>query len=102
VTNLDGARYLSGPLSHRTPARPHTYSAYPRTALATAGGRWAGRLGRSGPAQTGIHGPKARKAPACLKWESSVRRTDGSADTPSHGALRWWRTGHDWNIWIDL
>jgi hypothetical protein len=46
------------------PARPHTYSAYPRTALATAGGRRAGRLGRSGPAQTGIHGPKARKGPA--------------------------------------
>ena len=46
------------------PARPHTYSAYPRTALATASGRRAGRLGRSGPAQTGIHGPKAREAPA--------------------------------------
>jgi hypothetical protein len=27
---------------------------------------------------------------------------DGSADTPAHRALRWWRTGMTGNIWIDL
>jgi hypothetical protein len=63
VTTLGGARYLGRP-SHRSPCAAPRLLRGPRTALAIAGGRWAGRLGRSGPAQTRIHGPKARKAPA--------------------------------------
>ena len=27
---------------------------------------------------------------------------DGSADTPAHRPLRWWRIGMTGNIWIDL
>jgi hypothetical protein len=62
-------------VSHRSPCAAPTYPGRPpRTASATAGGQPIRHLGRAGPAQTGIHGPKARKAPACLDCESSVRR----------------------------
>jgi hypothetical protein len=73
VTNLGGARNLSGPLSHRSPlAAPHLPGP-PRTAAASAGGQPARHLGRASPAQTGIHGPKREGPGLRLEWESSVR-----------------------------
>ena len=50
--------------SHGALRGPHLPGRPPRTAAASAGGQPARHLGRPGPAQTGIHGPKARKAPA--------------------------------------